>query len=188
MDNAEEAIFRRGAAFTFDGEKYLRLVQKLRQVLTAETRTIRAPSFDHKIKDPVEDDIDIAPTTRIVIFEGNYVTLDLPPWREAAELMDELWFVDIPIEIATERLVKRHVAAGISPNLEHARKRVVESDMRNGKEIIDHRLPVHELIKSVEDDQWKPHEVRKVEVELGERPQVDRQGSLAQLAADGGGC
>lgn len=66
MPNAEEAVFRRGAAFTFDAEGYYRLVQKLRKPLEATTSTIRAPSFDHAKKDPVADDIGIPPSARIV--------------------------------------------------------------------------------------------------------------------------
>ena len=68
MPNAEEAIFRRGAAFTFDADGYYRLVEKLRKPLEATTSTIRAPSFDHAKKDPVEDDIGIPSTARIVSF------------------------------------------------------------------------------------------------------------------------
>jgi pantothenate kinase len=68
MPNSEEAIFRRGAAFTFDAEGYYKLVEKLRKPLEATTPTIRAPSFDHAKKDPVEDDIGIPPSARIVSF------------------------------------------------------------------------------------------------------------------------
>ena len=163
MPNAEEAVFRRGAAFTFDGEKYLELVKKVREPLEPATCTIYAPSFDHAVKDPVEDDIPIAPTTQVVIFEGLYTMLDRESWREAAKLMDELWFIDVPMDLAIARLVKRHVAAGISPDPEHARIRVMESDMRNGREILEYRLPVQEIIQSVEDDSWKPANAERAE-------------------------
>jgi pantothenate kinase len=187
MPNAEEAVFRRGAAFTFDGTKYLKLVEKLRKPLGPETSTIWAPSFDHAVKDPIERDIPIAPTTQVVIFEGLYTVLDREPWREAAALMDELWFIDVSMDLAVARLVKRHVASGISPDPEHARTRVVESDMRNGKEILEYRLPVQEIIKSVEDDSWKTTNVKKVEQEEELRPRTERLGSLAELAESGGG-
>jgi pantothenate kinase len=187
MPNAEEAVFRRGAAFTFDGDKYLKLVDEVRKPLGPETSTIYAPSFDHAVKDPVENDISIAPTTQVVIFEGLYTLLDREPWRKAAELMDELWFVDVPMDLAVARLVKRHVASGISPDPEHARIRVLESDMRNGKEILEYRLPVQEMIKSVEDDSWKSTNEKQVDQEEEQRPRTLRQGSLAELAESGGG-
>lgn len=189
MPNAEEAVFRRGAAFTFDGDKYLKLVEEVRKPLGPETNTIYAPSFDHAVKDPVEDDIPIAPTTQVVIFEGLYTMLDREPWRDAAKLMDELWFIDVPMDLAVARLVKRHVASGISSDPDHARIRVLESDMRNGREILQYRLPVQEIVQSVEDDSWKPTNVKKVEKEEDEehRPRQDRPGSLAELAEKGGG-
>jgi pantothenate kinase len=145
MPNAEEAVFRRGAAFTFDGYKYLKLVEEVRKPLGPKASAIYAPSFDHAVKDPVQDDILIAPTSRVVIFEGLYTMLDREPWRDAAKLMDELWFIDVPMDLAVARLVKRHVASGISPDPDHARIRVLESDMRNGREILEYRLPVQEI-------------------------------------------
>ena len=187
MPNSEEAIYRRGAAFTFDGEGFVKLVEKLRRPIEPASKTIHAPSFDHAVKDPVEDDIHVAPTIRVVIFEGLYLALDQEPWRDAAQLMDELWFVDVSMDTAVARLVKRHVASGISPDPVHARKRILESDMRNGREVLEYRLPTQETVKSVEDEAWKTYEVKKVEQEEERRPRTDRLGSLAELAESGGG-
>ena len=188
MPNPEEAVYRRGAAFTFDGHKYLDLVKELRKPIEATTQTIHAPSFDHAVKDPVDGDIPIPPTTRVVVFEGNYTALDREPWREAAGLMDQLWFIDVSVEVATARLIKRHLAAGLSPHPAHAQKRIAESDMRNGSDIIDHRLKVQEIVKSVEDNEWKATDVKQVEEEEEHRrPPTERMGSLAELAEAGGG-
>lgn len=155
MPDPVSAHARRGAAFTFDGDSFLALVKELRKPLLPESQTLYAPSFDHAIKDPVADDIAIPPCTRVVIFEGNYLSLGKPPWKEAAELMDELWFVDVDFEVARKRLVGRHVKAGIAKDEEDANKRVSENDLVNGKEIVEERLEVHELIVSKEDDAWK---------------------------------
>lgn len=187
MPNAEEAFYRRGAEFTFDGKGFVRLVERLRKPIEPGTTTIKAPSFDHAVKDPVENDILVAPTTRVVIFEGLYLALDREPWREAAQLMDELWFVEVSMDQAVARLVKRHVASGISPDPEHARKRILDSDMRNGKEVLEYRLPIQVMVKSVEDEAWKSHEIKKVEHEEQQRPRTERLGSLAELAESGGG-
>lgn len=189
MPDPEEAAYRRGAPFTFDGEKYFDLVQRLRERILPETTTIYAPSFDHAMKDPVENDIAIPPTARVVIFEGLYVALDEEPWRKAAKLMDELWFVDVAMETAIERLVYRHVVAGLSPDAQHARTRVMASDMQNGQHILDHRLEVHEMIQSIEDDAWKttPSEVQDT-AGWGGKKGLERLGSIAGLAIDGGGC
>lgn len=156
MPDPEYAHWRRGAVFTFDGEKFLELVKKLREPLLPETRTLYAPSFDHKIKDPVEDDIAISATARCVLFEGNYLSLNKAPWKDAAALMDELWFVDVGFECATERLVKRHLQAGIARDEEDARKRATETDLLNAKEIVEDRLEVREVVVSREDEEWRP--------------------------------
>ncbi|TEA17148.1 putative uridine kinase [Colletotrichum sidae] len=145
---------RRGAAFTFDGDSFHALVRKLRDPLDADAPPIYAPSFDHAVKDPKENDIAVLPGHRIVVFEGNYVALDKPPWSDAARLMDELWFVDVDFEVARKRLIGRHVKAGIARNEEEADKRVRENDLINGREIVDFRVRVDEVVYSREDDDW----------------------------------
>jgi len=114
-----------------------------------------APSFDHAVKDPKENDIPISPTTRILLFEGNYLSLNKEPWNQAAELMDELWFVEVDLETAKKRLVPRHVKAGIAPDETEAERRVTENDLVNGQEIVDGRMTVHEVIVSKDDEGWR---------------------------------
>ncbi|KAG0652048.1 uridine kinase [Hyphodiscus hymeniophilus] len=156
MPNPAHAHARRGAAFTFDGPAFLSLVRKVREPLTASSPTLFAPSFDHALKDPIQNDIAIEPTTRILVFEGNYLSLGKGTWKEAAELMDELWFVDVGFETARRRLVPRHVRAGIAANEDEANRRVSENDLLNGEEIVRDRLEVHEVVFSREDEAWKP--------------------------------
>ena len=155
MPDAAHAIARRGAAFTFDPAKFLKLVRALREPLSPSSVTLYAPSFDHAIKDPVEDDVPIPATARIIFFEGNYLSLNKEPWNEIAGLMDELWFVEVDFEVARKRLVKRHVEAGIVKDEEEGNRRALENDLVNGREIVDFRLDVSEVIVSREDDDWK---------------------------------
>ncbi|KAA8649168.1 kinase-related protein [Aspergillus tanneri] len=112
MPDPVYAVARRGAAFTFDGEKFLTLVRALREPLTAET-----PSL-------------------------------------AALLMDELWFVEVDFDTARKRLVRRHVRAGIAKDEAEADKRVTENDFVNGREIIEERMDVQEIITSNYDPGW----------------------------------
>lgn len=156
MPDPVTAHARRGAEFTFDGPSFLKLVQSLRTPLDeTTTKTIHAPSFDHAKKDPIENDIPIEPTHRLVVFEGNYIALDQEPWRSAAELMDEVWFVEVDMAVARQRLAKRHVAAGIAKNEEEGDRRAVENDLPNGEEIIAKRLKnVNEVVVSKEDGAW----------------------------------
>jgi len=89
------------------------------------------------------------------VFEGNYLSLNKAPWRDAAKLMDELWFVEVDFELARKRLVPRHVKAGIAANEEEADRRVKENDLVNGREIVDGRLEVDEVVVSVEDEEFR---------------------------------
>lgn len=156
MPDPAIAHSRRGADFTFDDGSFLELVKGLRKPLLPESKTLYAPSFDHAVKDPIADDIPVHPTVRIVIFEGNYLSLDKGLWKEAAELMDELWFVEVDFETARKRLVTRHVKAGIAKDEEEAGRRTDENDLVNGKQIVEDRLEVHEVIISRYDDSWRP--------------------------------
>lgn len=178
MPNSEEAHFRRGAAFTFDGENYLKLVEALREPLSTSSvtpsKTIHAPSFDHAIKDPVADDIPIPPSARILIFEGLYVALSRPPWSEAASLMDEIWFVDVPLPVAEARVAKRNFAAGLSPTLEAALDRTKKNDMRNADDVLENRVGsrlIRETVGSIEDDEWKSEGLKRVEKDMEEERQ-----------------
>ncbi|RCI09169.1 hypothetical protein L249_1506 [Ophiocordyceps polyrhachis-furcata BCC 54312] len=154
MANPSEAHARRGASFTFDAPKFLSLVRALRSTPIKPSAPVLAPSFDHAIKDPKEDDIAVQPWHRVVILEGNYLALDEHVWRDAASLLDDLWFVDVDEEVARRRLRERHVRAGIARHLDEADRRVTENDLVNGAEIIARRLPVNEVVCSEEDDEW----------------------------------
>lgn len=157
LPNPQEAHARRGAEFTFDGASFLTLVRAIRtQTLGPNSRILYAPSFDHAIKDPVAYDIPILPTTKIIVFEGNYLSLDKEPWSTAAGLMDELWFVEVDFEVAKRRLVERHVRTGVTATREEAEMRVRENDLVNGDEIVRCRVnELDEVIVSREDDAWK---------------------------------
>lgn len=146
---------RRGAAFTFDAAKFLSVVSQLRQSPIDTSRDILAPSFDHAVKDPKEEDIRVAPEQRIVVIEGNYVALKQPVWEDAAALLDELWFVEVDFAVARERLASRHVRAGIVSTLEDGYKRADENDLLNGKEIVDNQMPLQEVVVSRQDEAWQ---------------------------------
>ncbi|RYP09879.1 hypothetical protein DL764_001013 [Monosporascus ibericus] len=155
MPDPAHAHARRGAEFTFDGAAFLRLVRALRVPLSSETKPVLAPSFDHAVKDPKPDDIAVLPGHRVVVFEGNYVCLDREPWREAAALMDERWFVDVGFATARRRLVARHVRAGIAADEDDAGRRADENDLVNGEEIVKNRVPVDEVVVSMDDETWR---------------------------------
>lgn len=145
------AHFRRGAPFTFDPASLLTLVHALANT-TAPTETVYAPSFSHALKDPVPHDIPLHPHHRILVFEGNYLALDLPVWRDIATSFDHLWYLDVPREVARRRLVARHLAAGIVQSVEEGERRADENDLPNGDLMkenlvkVDRVLPYEDII------------------------------------------
>ncbi|KAF4119987.1 Phosphoribulokinase uridine kinase family protein [Geosmithia morbida] len=152
MPDPAYARARRGAPFTFDASRYEKLVRQLRE--PPSKGPVLAPTFDHAVKDPVEGDLVIPETARIVIIEGLYLSLDEPVWRDARELFDEMWFVDVDADVARARLRERHLRAGIVQTLEEGDRRALENDIPNGLDIIKRRLPVDEVIVSREDGAW----------------------------------
>ncbi|EPQ61246.1 P-loop containing nucleoside triphosphate hydrolase protein [Gloeophyllum trabeum ATCC 11539] len=141
---------RRGAHWTFDGDAYVEFVKSLRLPLSLSS-VVTAPSFDHALKDPTPHAVSIHPHHRIVVIEGLYTFLSIEPWRRAGEFLDERWFVDISVEEATRRLVKRHVVSGVAKDKDEAIWRANNNDMPNGQFIIDNLLDPTRRIASVND-------------------------------------
>ncbi|KAI1055737.1 hypothetical protein LB506_009097 [Fusarium annulatum] len=140
----DKAFRRRGAPFTFDATALVDLVVLLRKTPVTtydEPETIiKVPGFDHARKDPMPDAIEISSRAKVVIIEGNYVLLDQDPWSRISTLVDDKWFVDIPVDIARERLVSRHLRAGIETTIEAAIQRAKENDIPNGDYIRSHLI------------------------------------------------
>ena len=96
-----------------------------------------APSFDHALKDPVQNAIPISSRNRLIVIEGNYTLLNQKPWNEIANLCEEKWFVDANREVVKQRLAQRHLLAGIETDALAAEQRAEENDLPNGDFIRD---------------------------------------------------
>lgn len=132
----EEARRRRGSPFTFDAEAFVQRVRAAKKNLDDVTLV---PAFDHEVHDPEEDGVAVSPSHKVIIVEGNYLLLPEEPWCQLCEdgddgegaLLDETWFVDTAVDVAMERVVRRHVAAGRTP--EEAVTRADGNDRPNGE-------------------------------------------------------
>ncbi|GAA6019461.1 hypothetical protein JCM10207_001397 [Rhodosporidiobolus poonsookiae] len=154
MPDPAEARRRRGAAFTFDAPGYVSFVQSLRT--SPFPPTIPFPTFDHALKDPLPSPFPILPSHRIVVLEGLYCMLDVEPWQEAADLLDERIWVEVDREVARDRLVTRHLHTGVETERGAAEKRVDLSDMLNGDYVREHLYKPTVRIASVEDPAFAP--------------------------------
>ncbi|XP_006664714.2 putative uridine kinase C227.14 isoform X2 [Oryza brachyantha] len=143
MEDPKEAHARRGAPWTFDPSRFLKCLQTLR-----EEGSVYAPSFDHGVGDPVENDIFVKPQHKIVIVEGNYLLLEEDVWRDIRALFDEKWFIDIDIDVSMQRVLKRHVATGKEPDV--AAWRISYNDRPNAELIIKSKKTADLVIGSVD--------------------------------------
>ncbi len=138
MENPHLAYARRGSPFTFNSEKFYQTICELK-----ENHQVMVPSFDHSVGDPIENDISITPSHRIVLIEGNYILFDriskeqdpINEWRKDCKpLLDELWFIDCDVDMAMERVVKRHKKA-MQLTTEEATLRANQNDRPNALSI-----------------------------------------------------
>ncbi|EHY54108.1 hypothetical protein ABEF92_008225 [Exophiala dermatitidis] len=178
LPNREEAYIRRGAPWTFDVDAILKFVRHLAEsakLPPSRRPTILAPSFDHAVKDPKADDVEISPDTSIVLLDGNYLLLDEDKWRDISGMLDLRIFVNVEPEVARERVAKRHVAAGIEPTLEKGHERFDRNDGING-DLIRRKIVDCDLV------------VQSVDSPDSEQPvNLDSAGAGTGVAAQAGG-
>jgi pantothenate kinase len=103
---------RKGAPDTFDSHGYVALLKRLRSQSPDET--VYAPEFRRAIEEPVAGAIPIFASARLLLAEGNYLALDQGGWRGVADLLDEIWYVEVPAALRLQRLVARHMQFGRS--------------------------------------------------------------------------
>lgn len=137
LPNAEEALARRGAPWTFDAEAAATLVRELRTSGPSSSgalppRDVVVPTFDHAVKDPVAGGLVVRADVQVCILEGNYLLSDEGPWAAIADLVDDRWLVKVDRAVARARVAARHLAAGIEPTMEMALARTDYNDLPNG--------------------------------------------------------
>ncbi|MGC4744371.1 nucleoside/nucleotide kinase family protein [Micromonospora sp. DT201] len=117
---------RKGARDTFDANGYVSLLRRLRRL---EPTSVYAPEFRRELEEPVAGSIEVPPSVRLVVTEGNYLLLPDFPWQEVRMLLHEAWFLDLDAELRQRRLTARHEAFGRTP--EQAREWALGTDEVN---------------------------------------------------------
>ena len=146
----EQGLRRRGSCFTFDAESLVASARRIKSydsVNNGNVSNVYWPSFDHSVGDPIEKGFLITNEHKVILLEGNYLLMGAGPYPELKELdpewnerwdeewawagldsvLDEGWFLDCRIDVAMERLVKRHILANNNSE-EEARGRVEVND------------------------------------------------------------
>lgn len=122
---------RKGAIDTFDAEGYVNLLSRLR---AASEEIVHAPDYYRQYEESIGSALPINRSVPLVVTEGNYLLASDGPWAKVKGLLDECWFIDLAEDVRIDRLIKRHIAVGKSP--EDAEKWSRGSDQKNAESII----------------------------------------------------
>ncbi len=63
----------------------------------AAYRLYAPPVFHRQLEESIAAQAEIGPAVRLVIVEGNYLLLDVPPWQKIRDLCTEVWYLDLPM-------------------------------------------------------------------------------------------
>jgi pantothenate kinase len=109
---------RKGAPDTFDCHGYAALLDRLRR--NAEP-VVYAPLFDRGLEEPIGSAVPVRSEVPLVLTEGNYLLHDVDAWPAARACLDAVWFLDVPDDLRTRRLVARHEHYGMATDAALAR-------------------------------------------------------------------
>lgn len=120
----------KGMAETFDLEKFIRYLKRLRR------GNIKWPIYDRNLHDVVMDQIFV--TSDIVLIEGNWLLLNEPGWRNVHTMCDYSIFIGADESLLKDRLVKRKIRGGLTK--ENALDFYELSDRKNVRRVMQHKV------------------------------------------------
>jgi len=131
----------KGSQATFNVPAFVRLLHQLRQT---PPQTVLAPAYDRKRHEPLANAVTITPTMKLIVVEGNYLLLNEPPWFSVRTLLDQVWFIDVPIDLAMTRVRARHIAGGCDEKT--ADKKIATNDLPNAEQIVRTRIRADRIV------------------------------------------
>ncbi|KAF6170644.1 hypothetical protein GIB67_020206 [Kingdonia uniflora] len=140
IENPEESHARRRAPWTFDPARLLTFLKTLRS-----QGSIYVPSFNHGVGDPVEDETFVSLQHKVMIVEGNYLLLEEGVWKEVSSMFNEKWFIEVGIDKAMDRVLKRHIIIGNPPDV--VKLRIKYNDRPNAKLIDESKINANLVIR-----------------------------------------
>lgn len=84
----------------------------------------------------------------MVIVEGNYLLLQEGAWKDVSSVFDEKWFIEVNIETAMQRVLRRHISTGKPPDV--AKWRIEYNDRPNAELVMKSKTNADLIIKSVD--------------------------------------
>ncbi|KAJ8627099.1 hypothetical protein MRB53_020406 [Persea americana] len=107
--------------------------------------SVYVPSFDHGVGDPIENDIFVSLQHKVVIVEGNYLFLEEGTWKDISSTFDEKWFLEVDIDKAMQRVLKRHISTGETADV--AKQRIEYNDRPNAEFIMQTKQNANLIIR-----------------------------------------
>jgi pantothenate kinase len=102
---------RKGAPDTFDAAGYVNLLARLKSQRPGDD-LIYAPEFHRDLEEGLAGAIAVNGATPLIVTEGNYLLEEDAPWPRGRELLDEVWYLDVPDDLRRARLLARHMQFG----------------------------------------------------------------------------
>ncbi|WP_330455679.1 nucleoside/nucleotide kinase family protein [Streptomyces sp. NBC_00820] len=115
----------KGTIDTFDADGFLALLRRTR---TETGNSVWWPEFTRELEDPVAGSIEVSPRHRLVIVDGNFLLSDRDPWHRVKGELDETWFLDAEPRARRERLARRYMRYGFTPEAAYAKAGGVDED------------------------------------------------------------
>ncbi|MGF6253931.1 nucleoside triphosphate hydrolase [Ensifer sp. LBL] len=135
MDNAvleEKGLLpRKGSPETFDVRAFLSTVAAVR----ANDGEVLVPVFDRSREIAIASARIVAPETRIILVEGNYLLLDEAPWTGLEGAFDFSIFINPGVEELERRLLKRWYDHGYDE--EAAKRKALGNDIPNAHRVVE---------------------------------------------------
>ncbi len=144
----------KGAPQTFDLQSFIAFILAVHR---GEARSY--PIYSRKRHDPLPEAGTISTNTPFFLFEGNYLHIDLPGWKDISGLFNIRIFIDAPTPVLRSALRKRHLRGGKDPAKIEAF--IDEVDLKNAALVREKRLPVH--VEIVKLDEIRIGEIRYLE-------------------------
>jgi len=128
----------RGRIDTFDLDRFNKdLINLSHNIKSNNLITLKFPNFDHKLKDPTDDGIQInLEINKIILVEGIYL------YNEKVN-QDEFnlkLFIKSDIENSMNRVAKRSIEANICNNDEEALQRAFDNDLNNANYVLKNSI------------------------------------------------
>ncbi|NTF30520.1 nucleoside triphosphate hydrolase [Rhizobium skierniewicense] len=138
MDNGilqERGLFaRKGAPETFDVRGFADIVAAVRKA----DQEVLVPVFDRSREIAIASARAIAPDTRFILAEGNYLLLNEEPWVHLKSSYDFSIFVGPSVKVLEQRLRDRWIGYGLDEAGIAAK--LYENDLPNGKRVVENSV------------------------------------------------